>query len=79
MLPALFIIVLPLGLIIKLFVANAPPASAKYMAPPVTGLAGNVAVTAALLVLTPYLPLTLALKLDDCIEKAGSPVAIPVN
>ena len=64
-LPLVPIMVNPLGLIIKLFVAKAPPASAKKIAMPVAGLVGRVAVTAPLVVLTPYLLPAVALKLLD--------------
>jgi hypothetical protein len=40
-------------LIVRLFDANAPPASAKNIAPPVDGLAGSVDVTAPADVSTP--------------------------
>ena len=72
MLPVAPIMVAPLGLMVRLLVAKAPPASAKNMAPPVAGEAGKVAVTVLLTVLTPYLEPTVAEKFPVCIVKLGS-------
>ena len=57
------IIVLPFLAIVKLFVPNAPPPSAKNIASPVLGVAGNVAVTTFPEVSTAYLTPAVALKL----------------
>jgi hypothetical protein len=66
------IIVLPFLAIVKLFVPNAPPPSAKNIASPVLGVAGNVAVTTFPEVSTAYLTPAVALKLLVFISKSGS-------
>ena len=73
------IMVLPLRASVKLFVANAPPASIKKIASPAFGAAGNVHVTAADEVSTAYLPPATTVVADVITANPASPVAIDLT